>query len=73
MYTLTHTSLKVPLGANSSKEQMRYILKKAEVSIVVCPPGILKKELMKILPECPTVQVVILMDSALGCNEVGHA
>lgn len=59
------------MGANSGKDQMGYILKKAEASIVVCSPGIFEKELAKILPECPAVQVIILMDSALTCGEVG--
>lgn len=60
------------MGANSNKEQMKYILKIAEVSIVICSPDILKKELVKILPDCPTVQVIIIMDSALTCDEVSY-
>lgn len=57
------------MGANSSKEQMRYILKIAEVSIVVCSSSILK-ELVKVLPEIPSIQVVVLMDLAMTCTEV---
>jgi hypothetical protein len=49
---------------------MRYILRKAEVGIIVCSADILKKELVKILPECPSLQLIILMDSALTHNEV---
>ena len=40
------------------------------MSVVICSSTVLK-ELVKTLPECPTVQVVILMDAALNCTEVG--
>lgn len=58
-----------PMGANSNKEQMRYILKKAEVRIVICSASTLQ-EIRKILPECPLVRAIILMDAALNCVEV---
>ncbi len=48
---------------------MKYILKKAEVSIIVCSSSTLTK-LAKILPGCPTVQVIVLMDAAHSCSEV---
>ena len=57
------------MGANSSKEQMRYILKIADVSIVVCSASILK-ELVKVLPEIPSIQVVVLMDLAMTYTKV---
>lgn len=60
------------MGANSNKEQMRYILNKAEVSAVVCSSNILS-ELMKVLPECPAVRLIILMDAALNSDEVCSA
>lgn len=48
---------------------MRYMLRKAEVSTVVCSASTLK-ELSRILPECPTVRTVVLMDAACNCTEV---
>lgn len=67
--TIYFSCLKVPLDANSNKEHMKYILKKAEVRVVVCSLRLLN-ELVKILPECPVVRVVILMDVAVDCLEV---
>ena len=54
----------MPLGANSSKDQMKYILNKAEVSTVVCSSHVLSGQLVKILAECPVVQLIVLMDAS---------
>lgn len=62
-------SLQVPLGATSSKEHMKFILTKAEVSVLVCS-STTSKELVKILADCPSIRIVILMDIALNCVEV---
>ena len=67
--TVNFFCLQVPLGANSNKEQMSYILRKAEVSTVVCSASTLE-EITKVLSECPGVKTVILMDAALNCAEV---
>ena len=48
---------------------MRFILKEAETSIVVCSLNTLK-EMATILRECPSVRAVILMDLALNSAEV---
>lgn len=59
----------VPIGSNSTKEQMKFILNQAEIAVVVCSMDTLK-EMAKILPECPSIQTIILMDYALNCIEV---
>ena len=48
---------------------MKFIVNEAEIGIVVCSQETLR-EMVKILPECPSIQVVILMDLALNCTKV---
>ncbi len=48
---------------------MRFVLNEAEISTVVCSADTLR-EMVKILPECPSIRVVVLMDVALNCREV---
>ena len=49
---------------------MSFILKKAEVSIIVCSSDILRKELVKLLTDCPNLHTIIVMDYALMYTEV---
>ena len=60
----------VPLGTTSTKDQMKFILNKAEVSILVCSLKTLEERLADILSDCPSLKLLILMDIALTCPEV---
>jgi len=49
---------------------MKYILKKAEASVLVCSLKVLQGNLGRILSECPDLKLLILMDVALTTQEV---
>ncbi len=62
--------IQVPLNTTGTKDQMKYIMNKADSTVLVCSSKMLEANLTDILLDCPSLKLVVLMDIALTSPKV---
>ena len=58
-------SIQAPLSVTAEKDNMRFIMNQAEVSVVVCSADMVQP-LLNLAAECPTLKSIIAMEPGVG-------